>query len=293
MLDSRLRGNDGCARILDSPHWLAGTVALAAEWRLRIAPAPSCASSPSPGRPTPNSRSSSRPTATNGASGRRGRRIGGKTTRRSSPGATCRQAAPGWESRATGGSRRSPIFGMPPSGAPPRFRGGRWWRTSCWGPMTPRNTSRTSPAAPRNTTASAFLWATALRSPFSAAARAKRASWTRACMRSPIICSTSPGPRSQERAKRCGKRWPMATGRSSRCSPTDRSAPDDALPDTGVGIERERWLSSILITGETYGTRASTVLRVGAGGGVRFEERTRGAAGEVIGNAVFDFRLAP
>lgn len=69
-------------------------------------------------------------------------------------------------------------------------------------------------------------------------------------------------------------------------------APDGALPDTGVGIERERWLSSILITGETYGTRASTVLRVGAGASVRFEERTRGAAGEVTATSAFDFRIA-
>jgi len=65
------------------------------------------------------------------------------------------------------------------------------------------------------------------------------------------------------------------------------------LPDTGVGIERERWLSSILITGETYGTRASTVLRVGSRGSARFEERTRGTAGEVTATSAFDFQLPP
>jgi uncharacterized protein with NRDE domain len=70
-------------------------------------------------------------------------------------------------------------------------------------------------------------------------------------------------------------------------------APDEALPDTGVGLERERWLSSILITGETYGTRASTVLRVGACGEVRFEERTRNASGEVTATSAFEFRLLP
>jgi uncharacterized protein with NRDE domain len=68
-------------------------------------------------------------------------------------------------------------------------------------------------------------------------------------------------------------------------------APDHALPDTGVGLERERWLSSILITGETYGTRASTVLRVGAGGEARFEERTRDASGKVTATAAFAFSL--
>lgn len=39
--------------------------------------------------------------------------------------------------------------------------------------------------------------------------------------------------------------------------------PDDELPDTGVGLERERWLSSAFIRGERYGTRASTVVAIG------------------------------
>jgi uncharacterized protein with NRDE domain len=69
-------------------------------------------------------------------------------------------------------------------------------------------------------------------------------------------------------------------------------APDHALPDTGVGLERERWLSSILITGETYGTRASTVLRVDARGAARVEERTRDSSGAVTGTKAFDFRIA-
>jgi uncharacterized protein with NRDE domain len=67
-------------------------------------------------------------------------------------------------------------------------------------------------------------------------------------------------------------------------------APDHALPDTGVGLERERWLSPILIIGERYGTRASTVLRVGRGK-ARFEERTRDATGGVTGTAAFEFDL--
>ena len=39
-------------------------------------------------------------------------------------------------------------------------------------------------------------------------------------------------------------------------------APDGELPDTGVGLERERLLSPIFITGEVYGTRASTLLDI-------------------------------
>jgi uncharacterized protein with NRDE domain len=44
--------------------------------------------------------------------------------------------------------------------------------------------------------------------------------------------------------------------------------PDDVLPDTGIGIERERLLSSAFIVGDTYGTRASTVILVD------YEDRT-------------------
>ncbi|HEU0079714.1 MAG TPA: NRDE family protein, partial [Longimicrobiaceae bacterium] len=51
-------------------------------------------------------------------------------------------------------------------------------------------------------------------------------------------------------------------------------APDAHLPDTGVGLERERMLSSPFIRGAEYGTRASTVLLVGRDGRVKFVERT-------------------
>jgi uncharacterized protein with NRDE domain len=68
--------------------------------------------------------------------------------------------------------------------------------------------------------------------------------------------------------------------------------PDDELPDTGVGLAWERRLSPALITGEDYGTRASTVLRVAAGGEVRFEERTRDATGDVTNRATEAFVIA-
>jgi uncharacterized protein with NRDE domain len=69
-------------------------------------------------------------------------------------------------------------------------------------------------------------------------------------------------------------------------------APDDQLPDTGVGLERERMLSPILITGADYGTRASTVLRAGRSA-ARLEERTRDAAGAMTHVAAFDFPFEP
>jgi uncharacterized protein with NRDE domain len=55
----------------------------------------------------------------------------------------------------------------------------------------------------------------------------------------------------------------------------DRSRPPDhRLPDTGMGMQWERILSSRFITSETYGTRSSTVLAVGNDGAVHFLEKT-------------------
>ena len=72
----------------------------------------------------------------------------------------------------------------------------------------------------------------------------------------------------------------------------DRSeAPDDTLPDTGVGLQRERELSPIFISGERYGTRASTVILVDRDGGVVFLERSFGARGKPLGEVANRFRL--
>lgn len=54
---------------------------------------------------------------------------------------------------------------------------------------------------------------------------------------------------------------------------------DEALPDTGVGIELERLLAPIFVRGTAhYGTRASTLAYVEGEGGVRLVERTFGAS---------------
>jgi uncharacterized protein with NRDE domain len=55
----------------------------------------------------------------------------------------------------------------------------------------------------------------------------------------------------------------------------DRSLPDDSLlPDTGVGLETERFLAPLFISGPTYGTRSSTILLIGHDATVTFLERT-------------------
>jgi uncharacterized protein with NRDE domain len=68
-------------------------------------------------------------------------------------------------------------------------------------------------------------------------------------------------------------------------------APDEELPDTGVGIAWERKLSPIRIHGEHYGTRCSTVLLRHATGQIALVERTLDSAGRVTGEVANRFCL--
>jgi uncharacterized protein with NRDE domain len=54
----------------------------------------------------------------------------------------------------------------------------------------------------------------------------------------------------------------------------DRKIPaDHKLPDTGIGLEWERVLSSIFITSPGYGTRSSTIILINKNGRIKFVER--------------------
>lgn len=68
--------------------------------------------------------------------------------------------------------------------------------------------------------------------------------------------------------------------------------PDQALPDTGVGIERERRLSPVFIAGPDYGTRASTLLMLGTGTRSVITERRYGANGQYLNQSIqyFDWQ---
>jgi len=66
----------------------------------------------------------------------------------------------------------------------------------------------------------------------------------------------------------------------------DAVAPDELLPDTGVGIELERLVSPAFISSPDYGTTASTVLRIRRDGSYDVEER-RFFAGEETGRVAF------
>ena len=60
----------------------------------------------------------------------------------------------------------------------------------------------------------------------------------------------------------------LSTGNSADLEPLFAAladtaiAADDRLPDTGIGLERERFLSPAFIAHPTYGTRASTVVLI-------------------------------
>lgn len=53
-----------------------------------------------------------------------------------------------------------------------------------------------------------------------------------------------------------------------------RKPTDDQLPDTGIGLEWERLLSTIFIDGKTYGTRSSAVITVSDSGDIKFIEKS-------------------
>lgn len=68
-------------------------------------------------------------------------------------------------------------------------------------------------------------------------------------------------------------------------------APDNLLPDTGVGIELERFLSPSFISTPTYGTRSSTVILIDREGEVNFIEKTYNGQPEETKSATFQFRI--
>jgi uncharacterized protein with NRDE domain len=61
--------------------------------------------------------------------------------------------------------------------------------------------------------------------------------------------------------------------------------PDCELPQTGIKLELERLLSAAFIIGEQYGTRASTLLKLGNNGDFTFVERRYGPMGVLTGES--------
>lgn len=63
------------------------------------------------------------------------------------------------------------------------------------------------------------------------------------------------------------------------------TAPDAALPDTGVGLELERALSPPFVRNARYGTRCSSVVLVGPEA-ITFAERRYGPEAQVLGESI-------
>lgn len=68
-------------------------------------------------------------------------------------------------------------------------------------------------------------------------------------------------------------------------------APDDALPQTGIGLEWERLLSPAFISSPLYGTRCTSVLRLSPAGEADLTERRFGADGRTTGESRFEFLI--
>lgn len=66
---------------------------------------------------------------------------------------------------------------------------------------------------------------------------------------------------------------------------------DAQLPDTGIGLERERLLSPLFIAGSTYGTRSTTVILVSRNGEVLFAEQGYDQPDQAP--RLFNFSIAP
>jgi len=74
----------------------------------------------------------------------------------------------------------------------------------------------------------------------------------------------------------------------------DRDQPTDALlPDTGIGIERERMVAPIFIASEDYGTRAVTAMIIDSDRRALIYERSYGSQASYLGDARCELDLIP
>lgn len=72
----------------------------------------------------------------------------------------------------------------------------------------------------------------------------------------------------------------------------DRDQPlDGLLPDTGIGIERERILAPIFIASEAYGTRAVTALLIDSERRALIYERSYGPGGRYLADALCELTI--
>jgi uncharacterized protein with NRDE domain len=73
----------------------------------------------------------------------------------------------------------------------------------------------------------------------------------------------------------------------------DALASDETLPETGVGLERERALSAMFIKSPGYGTRCSTVVLVDQQDHLSFTERVYDLTTFDYSEKSFTFKINP
>lgn len=71
----------------------------------------------------------------------------------------------------------------------------------------------------------------------------------------------------------------------------ETKAPDELLPDTGVGLEKERFLSSIFLKSPVYGTRSTAILLFDRHNAVSFYEKSYSPNGDTVGEFQSEFNL--
>ena len=68
-----------------------------------------------------------------------------------------------------------------------------------------------------------------------------------------------------------------------------QQAPDELLPETGIGLAWEKILSSIMILGEEYGTRSSCIYTLSSQGSAAVTEVTYSSQGDVVNSEAFSW----
>ncbi|MGH8611044.1 MAG: NRDE family protein [Gammaproteobacteria bacterium] len=84
---------------------------------------------------------------------------------------------------------------------------------------------------------------------------------------------------------------PLELGQLFRLLVDTEIAPDHLLPDTGIGLEWERALSSAFVRACGYGTRSSTVIVLDQAGQLLFAERSFDAQGEKQQTLAYRFEI--
>ncbi|GHM99434.1 hypothetical protein WSM22_09240 [Cytophagales bacterium WSM2-2] len=72
----------------------------------------------------------------------------------------------------------------------------------------------------------------------------------------------------------------------------EHQAPDSQLPDTGVGLERERMLSAMFIKSPNYGSRCSTIVTISQQNKIEFTERVYNLRTFEFTQQTFNFQMA-